>query len=127
MSDETFSRSVRIERPAAEVFAWHERAGALARLCPPWERVELVSATGGVRDGARVTVRNKVGPFWTEWRVEHRDYVAGKQFRDVQTAGPFARWEHLHRDRRGGAGGVRVDGRDCLSAAGRSAGARGGG
>ncbi len=97
MSDETFSRSVRIERPAAEVFAWHERAGALARLCPPWERVELVSATGGVRDGARVTVRNKIGPFWTEWRVEHRDYVAGKQFRDVQTAGPFARWEHLHR------------------------------
>lgn len=97
MSDETFSRSVRIERPAAEVFAWHERPGALARLCPPWERVEVVAAIGGVRDGARVTVRNKVGPFWTEWRVEHRDYVAGRQFRDVQVAGPFARWEHLHR------------------------------
>lgn len=104
MSDETFSRSVRIERPAAEVFAWHERTGALARLCPPWERVELISATGGVRDGARVTVRNKVGPFWTEWRVEHRDYVAGKQFRDVQTAGPFARWEHLHRIEAAGPG-----------------------
>ena len=97
MADATFRRSVRIARPAAEVFAWHERPGALARLCPPWERVELVSATGGVRDGARVTVRNKVGPFWTEWRVEHRDYVAGRQFRDVQVAGPFARWEHLHR------------------------------
>ena len=97
MSDETFTRSIRIARPAAEVFAWHERPGALARLCPPWERVELVSASGGVRDGARVTLRSRVGPWWTEWRVEHRDYVAGKQFRDVQVAGPFARWEHLHR------------------------------
>lgn len=97
MPDDIFSRSVRIERPAAEVFAWHERRGALARLCPPWERIELVEATGGVRDGARVTVRSKVGPVWTTWRVEHRDYVAGEQFRDVQVAGPFARWEHLHR------------------------------
>jgi uncharacterized protein (TIGR01777 family) len=29
--------------------------------------------------------------------VEHRDYVPGRQFRDVQLSGPFARWEHLHR------------------------------
>lgn len=97
MSNETFSLSTRIERPAEEVFAWHERPGALGRLCPPWERVELVSATGGVRDGARVTVRNRVGPFWMSWQMEHRDYVAGRQFRDVQLAGPFAAWEHLHR------------------------------
>lgn len=104
MSDEIFTRSIRIARPAAEVFAWHERPGALARLCPPWERVELVAATGGVRDGARVTLRSKIGPFWSEWRVEHRDYVAGEQFRDVQLAGPFARWEHLHRITPDGAG-----------------------
>ncbi|MEO7598077.1 MAG: TIGR01777 family oxidoreductase, partial [Opitutus sp.] len=94
---EHFSRSIRIERPAAEVFAWHERPGALARLCPPWENVQLVSSTGGVRDGARVTLRNKVGPFWTTWKVEHRDFIAGQQFRDVLLSGPFARWEHLHR------------------------------
>lgn len=108
MNDETFSLSTRIERPAAEVFAWHERPGALARLCPPWERVELVKAAGGVRDGATVTVRNKLGPFWTEWRVEHRDYVAGRQFRDVQVAGPFARWEHWHRIEPAGPGACRL-------------------
>ncbi len=97
MTDETFSLTTRFPRPAAEIFAWHERPGALQRLCPPWERVEVVSATGGVRDGARVTVRNQVGPFWMEWQMEHRDYVAGRQFRDVQLSGPFAKWEHLHR------------------------------
>lgn len=97
MNPTTFSLTTLIPRPAAEVFAWHERRGALQRLCPPWERIEIVTATGGVRDGARVTLRNKVGPWWLEWQVEHRDYVAGRQFRDVQLRGPFARWEHLHR------------------------------
>lgn len=97
MADQHVTFTTRIERPAAEVFAWHERPGALARLCPPWERVEIVNATGGVRDGARVTVRNKLGPFWMAWHVEHRDYIAGRQFHDVQRRGPFAKWEHLHR------------------------------
>lgn len=97
MTTETFSFTSRIARPAREVFAWHERPGAFERLCPPWENVELLSATGGLRDGARVTVRNKIGPFSTTWRVEHRDYSAGVQFRDVQVSGPFAEWEHVHR------------------------------
>ena len=35
MADAIFRRVVRIERPAAEVFAWHERSGAFGRLCPP--------------------------------------------------------------------------------------------
>ncbi|MSU73094.1 MAG: TIGR01777 family protein [Opitutus sp.] len=108
MIGETFSLTTRIARPAAEVFAWHERAGALARLCPPWERVEIVAATGGVRDGARVTVRNKFGPLWLNWRMEHRDYVAGRQFRDVQLSGPFAAWEHLHRVEPDEAGACRL-------------------
>ena len=97
MADEIFRRSVRIARPAAEVFAWHERPGAFARLCPPWERVEMTRHVGGIRDGARVSLRTKVGPIWMKWEIEHRDYVAGRQFRDVLLSGPFAKWEHLHR------------------------------
>ncbi|MDP3071512.1 MAG: TIGR01777 family oxidoreductase [Opitutaceae bacterium] len=95
-TDEIFRRSVRIERPAPEVFAWHERPGAFARLCPPWERVEVLAHVGGIRDGARVSLRTRIGPFWTAWEIVHRDYVAGRQFRDVLLRGPFAKWEHLH-------------------------------
>jgi uncharacterized protein (TIGR01777 family) len=108
MTPERFIFTTRIARPAEEVFAWHERRGALARLCPPWERVEEVAASGGIRDGARVTVRNRLGPFWLEWRMEHRDYVAGRQFRDVQLSGPFATWEHLHRVEPAGSGACRL-------------------
>ncbi|MEO6003751.1 MAG: TIGR01777 family oxidoreductase [Opitutus sp.] len=95
-ANEHFSLTTRIARPASEVFAWHERTGALERLCPPWERVEVVSSAGGIRKGARVTVRNKLGPLWQTWEVEHRDYVAGRQFRDIQISGPFKSWDHLH-------------------------------
>jgi uncharacterized protein (TIGR01777 family) len=96
-SDQHFSLTTRIARSADEVFAWHEQPGALERLCPPWEKIEVGASSNGIHDGAIVSVRTKLGPVWFNWKVEHRDYVQGRQFRDVQLSGPFARWEHLHR------------------------------
>jgi uncharacterized protein (TIGR01777 family) len=92
-----FVHRSRIQAPAREVFDWHKRPGAFERLLPPWERVEVVDRTGGIGDGDRVTIRSRVGPTWTRWVIEHRDYVEGEQFRDVQVKGPFKRWEHTHR------------------------------
>lgn len=92
----TFARRSAMPAPAAETFAWHERAGALERLTPPWSPVEVVERTGGIRDG-RVVLALPVGPLRLRWVAQHRDYVAGEQFRDEQVAGPFARWVHTHR------------------------------
>ena len=108
MSPENFSLTTRIARPAEEVFAWHERPGALARLTPPWERVQIVTSAGGVGDGSRAVIRSAVGPFWSEWEAEHRDRVAGRQFRDVMIRGPFASWEHLHAIEPEGPGACRL-------------------
>lgn len=30
------------------------------------------------------------------WVLEHRNYVEGRQFRDVQISGPFKSWQHTH-------------------------------
>lgn len=86
-----------IDASAEEVFAYFERDGALRRLTPPYEEMQVVSREGGIGDGARVELRMKVGPFRRRWVAEHRGYVPGRQFVDVQTEGPFARWEHTHR------------------------------
>lgn len=94
---EVFSRRTRINAPAVEVFRWHARPGALERLTPPWEPVEVVERTGGIENGARVVLRVRIGPLAQRWVSEHRDYQEGRQFRDVQVEGPFARWEHTHR------------------------------
>lgn len=97
-----FTRTVSLPRPVREVFAWHERPGALERLTPPWERVEILKQSGGIHDGGRVELRTKIGPFWSRWEVEHRGYDEGRVFHDVQRSGPFSSWEHEHRFRADG-------------------------
>lgn len=92
-----YTHRSRIAAPAARVFAWHARPGALERLTPPWSPVRVLERRGGIEPGGRVVLRMPVGPFGVRWVAEHRDYEEGRQFRDVQTSGPFARWEHTHR------------------------------
>lgn len=82
---------------ADAVFDWHEAPGAFARLTPPWERVQVVRHEGGIRDGARVSLRVGPKPFSLRWELEHRDYQPGRSFTDLQLAGPFRYWKHVHR------------------------------
>jgi len=97
-----FTRTVSLPRPVRDVFAWHERPGALERLTPPWERVEILKQSGGIHEGGRVELRTKIGPFWSRWEVEHRGYDEGRVFYDVLQSGPFPSWEHEHRFRADG-------------------------
>lgn len=80
-----------------EVFAWHERPGALERLTPPWAHVEVEHKDEGVRDGARVVLRVRHGPASFRWELRHRDYLPNRQFCDEQVAGPLKSWLHVHR------------------------------
>jgi uncharacterized protein (TIGR01777 family) len=83
---------------AAEVFAWHARAGAFERLMPPWRRFRLVERTGtGIQDGTRVVFELGFGPIWMRWVALHSGYQEGRQFRDEQIQGPFEAWQHTHR------------------------------
>lgn len=98
MSIDVFNRRSRIPAPCSEVFAWHARPGAIERLSPPWEPVEIVDRGGGIdRDGSRVVLKTRIGPFTRRWVAEHHGFRPGEQFRDTQVEGPFARWEHTHR------------------------------
>lgn len=97
MQTETFEHSSRIEVPAEFAFAWHERPGALERLTPPWDRVAVRERVGTIGDGDRVVLALGAGPLRVDWEAVHEGYVAGREFRDVQRRGPFARWAHTHR------------------------------
>ncbi len=91
-----FRRELRVPYPVETLFGWHERPGAFERLSPPWDKPRVLEHTGGIRDGARVVLEVHAGPIPTTWTLEHRDYVANQQFRDVMKQGPFAHWDHLH-------------------------------
>ena len=91
-----FTRRVSVPVPAETLFAWHNHRGAFERLAPPWQPVRL-ERFEGIRDGQRAVIKLGPKPAALTWIAEHHDFVAGRQFRDVQIKGPFARWHHTHR------------------------------
>jgi uncharacterized protein len=95
-STQVFVRRTRLAVSADEAFRWHERPGAIQRLTPPWERAEIVEHSG-IHDGAIAVMKVYLGPVPVLFVVRHSGYIAGRQFRDTQVEGPFARWEHTHR------------------------------
>jgi uncharacterized protein (TIGR01777 family) len=82
--------------PVEALWAWHTRPGALERLLPPWDSARVVSRTGGIADGTRVTLKVPFGPLRLRWVSEHRDVDPPNGFADVQIEGPFAHWVHVH-------------------------------
>lgn len=82
---------------AAQVYAFHERPDALERLIPPWERVRVVKGPESLAKGARVILRQWVGPFPVTIEAEHISCEPGRSFVDQMVRGPFHRWVHEHR------------------------------
>ena len=81
---------------AEALYAWHTAPDALAKLIPPWQKATVVSHEG-IGEGRRAVIRLHLGPFRITWLARHGDVIPGRQFRDVQVAGPFKQWSHLHR------------------------------
>jgi len=97
MTRRTFEKESRIEASAQEVFDWHKTDEALEELIPPSDPVTVKSRSGGIQDGATVTLRIQfLGPLGMDWVARHRNYEEGRQFEDVQESGPFRSWCHTH-------------------------------
>jgi ligand-binding SRPBCC domain-containing protein len=92
----TYAKRSVFDADAATLFSWHARPGAFERLMPPWEHLRVLSRHGGIADGSRLTMELRKGPFRTRWEALHRNFEEGRQFEDVQVAGPFKRWVHTH-------------------------------
>jgi len=78
------------------LFAFHERADIFTLLLPPWQKVQLISRTGGLEIGARVEFRLRFGPFYKTWVAIHIEYEHNRLFTDIQQSGPFRYWRHQH-------------------------------
>lgn len=91
-----FARESALPVPPRAVYDWHAAPGAFQRLTPPWDRVEVESASGGIKTGARVVLRIGRPPFTLRWTAEHTEHQCGEMFVDVQRSGPFKSWRHSH-------------------------------
>lgn len=117
-----FERVSRYPFPREQVFAWHQRPGALTRLMPPGMAEIVSGATNGIEVGSEVDLRithplvaglmasvpvpggRLARPVGAPWRVRHTELVPGKRFVDEQISGPFRAWRHEHLFEDGPAG-----------------------
>ncbi len=101
-----FIKESRIDAPPSRVFGFHESPGALKRLTPPWEKVEVESGGKSIHVGSRVVLVTKLGPIPLRWVAEHVEYSPPHRFVDRQVTGPFASWVHRHEFLDDGQGGT---------------------
>jgi len=92
----TFSYASVFPCSPQELYNWHSREGALERLIPPWENTSVIQRRGGIAPGGTATLKLHAGPIPYRWFAEHIIDEPGKVFKDIQTRGPFAQWEHTH-------------------------------
>lgn len=93
----SFHRASRIDGSADELGRWHFRPGAIHRLIPPWESIEVVREAAPLVDGARAEIRIRKGPVSTMLVALHSEVDPPRQFVDTQERGPFGSWRHVHR------------------------------
>jgi len=94
---QVFTKKSTIDAPVEKVFAWHAQNGAIQRLTPPWAPLALKWRQGnGIAKGVRVGFDMRVFGIPMDWEAEHIDYQENRLFKDHQTKGPFAKWEHTH-------------------------------
>lgn len=80
-----------VDAPIDDVFTWHERPGALARLAPPWQPVRVAAEADNLRDGRAVLLL----PGRLRWVAQHRDCTPPREFTDELVGLPL-RWRHRH-------------------------------
>ncbi|OBH12674.1 TIGR01777 family oxidoreductase [Mycobacterium sp. E1747] len=103
-----------VDAPIGDVFAWHARPGAFARLSPPWQPTRLVSEAASLKDG-RATLALPGGLRWVA--VHQPDgYEPPRRFVDAIGGDGLAtlptriavRWRHTHDFEEVGDGRTRV-------------------
>lgn len=102
---ERYERRSPMPVDAAALGAWHFRAGAIHRLIPPWERIEVRREAAPLVDGARAEIVIRKGPIATTLVAVHEEVDPPRQFVDRQERGPFGSWRHRHRFIEGEGGG----------------------
>jgi uncharacterized protein (TIGR01777 family) len=80
-----------VNAPVADVFAWHERPGALLRLLPPWQPLKVAQEASSLVDGQAVLRL----PGRVRWVAQHSDDDPPHRFVDELVSLPL-HWRHTH-------------------------------
>ena len=103
-----FERVSDLPCSAEELGDWHFRPGAIHRLIPPWESIEVIQEASPLVDGARAELVIRKSGLRVRMVAIHREVDPPRSFVDEQERGPFGSWRHRHSFEAGPSGFARL-------------------
>jgi uncharacterized protein (TIGR01777 family) len=91
-----FGATSPFDHPRSRVFRYHATPGAIDRLIPPWEPVQVAKRSDSLEVGSEVELIQTIFGLPRRWLARHTDLVHDRLFTDMQVSGPFAKWIHRH-------------------------------
>ena len=81
------------------VFTFFSRAENLEQITPQWLNFRIISVepAGEIRPGTRIQYALRWRIFPMRWTTEIKEWDPPHRFVDIQSRGPYRKWEHEHR------------------------------
>lgn len=93
----TLEQTQVVPRPRSEVFAFFADAHNLQRLTPAFLGFEILTPSPiEMREGTLIDYKLRLFHLPLRWRTRIERFEPERRFVDVQLAGPYRSWRHLH-------------------------------
>lgn len=92
------SSAVLVERSIEPVFEFFSKADNLDAITPPWLNFRIKTPLPiQISEGTEIEYSLRLRGIPVKWRSRIEDWKPNERFTDVQVAGPYHYWSHIHR------------------------------